>query len=31
MGTYLDILADALKLEVDDYLQELLPGGQMIG
>lgn len=30
MGTYFDILADALKLEVDSYLQELLPGEQLV-
>ena len=30
MGSYFDILADALKLEVDSYLQELLPGEQLV-
>lgn len=30
MGSYFDILAESLKLEVDDYLQELLPGEQLV-
>ena len=30
MGSYFDILADALKLEVDSYLRELLPGEQLV-
>ena len=30
MGTYFDILADALKLEVDTFVQEMLPGEQLV-
>lgn len=30
MGSYFDILADALKLEVDSYLRDLLPGEQLV-
>jgi uncharacterized peroxidase-related enzyme len=30
MGSYFDIIAEASKLEVDNYLQELLPGEQLV-
>ena len=30
MGTYFDILADALKLEVDSFVQDMLPGEQLV-
>lgn len=30
LGTYFETLANALKLEVDSYLQEVLPGTQLV-
>lgn len=30
MGNYFDTIADALKLETDDFFREQLPGGQLV-